>query len=172
MKNIAALSGLLGSEWLEHPRHHGYFFSADGRAASWHHKKPRLLTGCECGIGYRAISVPVDGQYIRVYIHRAVCELFNGGGGSGLQCRHLDTNLKHNAASNLAWGTALDNASDAKRAGKTGVGIKNPQAKLSPGAVAQMKELRTLGVFYRNIAAHFGVTTMTAHRAINGVSWI
>lgn len=179
MENIAtAIAGLLGGEWCEHPDAPGYFFSREGHAARANVRKDvvrvNLLKGCECGLGYRAISHPIGGgRYGRIYIHRAVCLLFNGAApNDGMCVRHLDTNLRNNRASNLAWGTAIDNAADGKLAGKSPKGTRNPMAKLTEAAV---KEIRTIrkerGLTFKQLASDFGVSTMTAYRAAVGQSW-
>jgi len=159
----------------EHPLYPGYFFSSDGKA---YHMLDggvfRELSGCQCGIGYRAISVPTGTKkYKRVYIHRAVCELFNGEPqGDGQQCRHLDGDLTNNSSGNLAWGTAKDNAIDMARHGKTAKGERNPMAVLNVSIVADMRKVRAdTGLYYKDIAERFGVSTMTAFRAITGRSW-
>lgn len=173
-----AFVSVLGKNWKEHPKAPSYFFSSDGLVARLYVKQGtpcvRLLRGCKSGHGYRAISYPIgNGSYGRLYIHRAVCELFHGKPPhSGMQVRHLDTNMNNNSASNLAWGTAQDNANDGKRAGKTAAGSKNPNAKLTAEAVNKMRAMRLeLNATFKSIAKTFGVSTMTAHRAVLGKSW-
>lgn len=159
----------------EHPRHHGYYFSQDGFAFRLlKNGRYRRLIGCACGIGYRAISVPCPGgRPIRVYIHRAVCEIFHGPPPSdGMHCRHLDGNMHNNASTNLAWGTPRENADDQIKHGKTSKGEKNGMAVLNFRDVGKMRQLRSsTGMYYWQIADMFGVSTMTAHRAITGRSW-
>lgn len=178
MNKIAALKAVLGSEWREHPDAPGYFFSCEGYAASVTVRKGTpivsLLKGCKCGIGYRAISHPIGGgRYGRIYIHRAVCQLFNGPAPEpGMCVRHLDTNLHNNRSSNLAWGTALDNAEDSKRAGKSPKGERNPMAKLTEALVSELRSSRKeRGLTFKQLAQDFGVSTMTAYRAAMGQSW-
>ena len=89
-----------------------------------------------------------------------------------MQVRHLDGNRNNNAASNLAWGTKAENEADKFQHGTTPKGEANPQAKLTRAAVDKMKVVRaSTGRSFAKIAAQFGVSTMTAHRAITGVSW-
>ncbi len=178
MDKIAALKSVLGSEWREHPDAPGYFFSREGYAArvTVRNGVPMvsLLKGCSCGIGYRAISHPIGGgRYGRIYIHRAVCQLFNGTApGLGMCVRHLDTNMHNNRASNLAWGTALDNAADGKRAGKAPEGERNPMSKLTMAIVKEMRVARQeRGLTFKQLAQDLGVSTMTAYRAATEQSW-
>lgn len=179
MKNIEyAVVELLGGEWREHPNAPGYLFSMEGLAARAKVKKDvvcvTLLKGCECGWGYRAISHPIGGgRYGRIYIHRAVCMLFNGPAPESDMCvRHLDTNIHNNRASNLAWGTATDNAEDGRKAGKSPKGSRNPMAKLTEELVKELRAARKeRGLTFNQLAKDFGVSTMTAYRAALGKSW-
>lgn len=114
-----------------------------------------------------------DKTYTRVYIHRAVCEIFNGPPPvPRLHARHLDTNMGNNAASNLAWGTPAENMSDTIRAGKSCKGDRNANAKLTKSAVDQMRiERGEVGTTFRALAEKHGVSTMTAFRAVARQSW-
>lgn len=178
MDKLAAIEFFLGGEWREHHDAPGYYFSSCGKAARVTTRKGgnivTILKGCSSGLGYRAISHPIGGgRYGRIYIHRAVCYLFNGPPAvAGLCVRHLDTNMHNNRASNLAWGTALDNAGDAKAAGKTPAGERNPMAKLSREMVHEMRlARRERGLTFKQLASDYGVSKMTAYRAVTEQSW-
>jgi hypothetical protein len=179
MSDEQTLSEMFGGEWKEHPKAPSYFFSNLGLAARKSTRFGRLeyrqLRGILCGQhGYRAITPSIGNKLLpRLYIHRAVCELFNGEQPNGkLHCRHLDGDQFNNKATNLAWGTPKENAMDGVRNGKIKRGTDNHMAKLNPEAVRLMKEIREkTGAFYHDIAEQFGVSRMTAHRAINGVLW-
>jgi len=158
-----------------HPEFQDYLFDEQGNA--YRKKKSGKLIkliGTKCGNGYRAISFCVNGVYLkREYIHRMVCKLFNGGDGVGLHCRHLDGDITNNAASNLAWGTPLDNAADMKRHGTTAKGERNPMAVLTEEKVKEMRKVRSeSGKTYLQIANEFGVSKMTAFRAVTQRAWI
>lgn len=178
MDKVAVLKEMFGGDWREHPDAPNYFFSSCGHAARVTVRKgvpyATLLKGCSCSIGYRAISHPIGrGRYGRIYIHRAVCLLFNGPPPDGSTVvRHLDTCLNNNRASNLAWGSALDNANDAKNAGKSPVGERNGMAKLTRALVHEMRIARKeRGMTFKQLARDFGVSTMTAYRAATEKSW-
>jgi hypothetical protein len=86
--------------------------------------------------------------------------------------RHLDTDMRNNSASNLAWGTAADNMNDALRMGKICFGERNGMARLTAERVAAMRKERTEArKTYKQLAAEFGVSTMAAFRAATGRSW-
>ena len=52
-------------------------------------------------------------------VHALVAEAFLGPRPEGQQVRHVNTDSRDNRATNLAYGTHLDNAQDAVRHGKT-----------------------------------------------------
>lgn len=170
---MPAIADMFGGEWRPHYLHGGYFFSRDGRAASVLDGRPRLLIGCSSGqMGYRAVTI-ASGPYRnkRLYIHRAVCELFNGPAPPGLQCRHLDGNRFNNAADNLAWGTQIDNESDKILHGTRMSGERNPMSKLTLAQVQKIRELVAGGATQRSLCKSFGVSPMTISRIVRRELW-
>ena len=156
--------------YRQHPVYTDYWFSNHGNVYSIKRGVKRNLKGTTCsGLGYRAVSVKGPKK---VYIHRVVCELFNGPCPEGHQCRHLDGNVQNNHAANLAWGTPKENNADKYIHGTTARGEKNPMAKLTNELVAKMREIRQqTNMPYYKIAKQFNVSTMTAHRAVTGRHW-
>ena len=165
------MSALLSDgNWKQHPVYTKYYFCDDGRVVSFCRKNPRQIYGTTAGQqGYKAI--PVNGPK-KIYIHRTICELFNGPPKEGQICRHLDGNKYNNAASNLSWGSAYDNSQDMIIHGNVLIGEKNPMAKLTKKEVEQMRMTREkLKTPYYKIAKMHGVSTMTAFRAVTQRSW-
>jgi HNH endonuclease len=182
MSDEELLASMLGGEWRRHPAHEDYFFSREGHAARITtrrgERKVALLKGCSAGRGYRAVGYPLgkrDGdarKFGRIYIHRGVCELFNGPCPDGMECRHLDGNKLNNRATNLAWGTPSENSADKALHGTMQFGESNPMAKLTSEKVQQMRLMRQQNnTPYYRLAEAFGVSTMTAFRATTGRAW-
>ena len=146
----------------------GYYVTPSGKI--WSDRSDRYIIGSQAGRGYRFIQFP-DGK--REYIHRIVCRVFHGAAPQGRpEVRHLDGNLANNAAANLAWGSKLENEADKFIHGTTPRGERNPMARLSIKKVEQMRlDRNKTGLSFAKIAAAYGVSTMTAYRAITGVSW-
>lgn len=169
-KDIVMSASSVSEEYRQHPVYSDYWFSNLGNVYSVKRGKRRALVGTRCsGLGYRAIAVK---GAKKIYVHRAVCELFNGPCPEGFQCRHLDGDIENNAAANLAWGSAKENNTDKRRHGTLNLGEANPMSKLTKEAVRKMRDMREkTGDPYSKIAKVFGVSTMTAHRAINRRSW-
>lgn len=149
-----------------------YEFHEGGYVISRMKKTPIIMKPIKMG-GYTGVTLTrADGHVERAYLHRLICEAFHGPCPEGFQCRHLDGDKTNNAASNLAWGSAKQNATDKLAHGTSGHGEKNPMAKLTRENVLEMREIRQKTKHsYKIIAEKFGVSTMTAFRAITGQSW-
>lgn len=159
----------LGGYWTELLSFPGMFVSPEGQVASVRSGRVRILKGTRSG-KYLALSVAGPG---RPYLHRVICETFHGpAASSDLEVRHLDGDRDNNAARNLAWGTRKQNAADKVRHGTTTCGERNPRARLTAVRVAEMRAYHgAVKASYRAIGELFGVSTMTAYRAIRGESW-
>ena len=121
--------------------------------------------------GYGQMYLPGNRK---VYTHRMALIRRGIMPQPGQVARHGPCNLP--ACMNyrhLTWGTMVENAADKLRDGTAALGEKNPMAKLSQGAVERMRiEREQTGDHYRVIAARWGVSTMTAFRAITGRAWV
>jgi hypothetical protein len=160
---------ILSGNWKQHPKFQDYYFCDDGRAASKKNGKFRQLVGTKCGqMGYMAIAVLGSKK---IYIHRSVCELFNGLPMPGQQCRHLDGKRINNAASNLKWGTASENNEDKILHGTNGEGDKNPMAKLTKKDVKEIRNRVASGESQISMCSIFNVSPMTISRVVRKETW-
>jgi hypothetical protein len=167
--NDSMSNAILSSNWIQHPIYKDYYFSRCGKAASLKNGKFRILKGTTCGqYGYKAVCV--EGKK-KIYIHRTVCELFNGASTPGLECRHLDGNNQNNDASNLKWGTPSENAYDKVSHGTAGFGEKNPMAKLTKNQVNEIRTRVANGESQISMCSIFNVSPMTISRAVRKESW-
>lgn len=149
-----------------------YEFHHSGCVVSFQKKTARKLKPIKMGAYVGLQLLRADGTREKAYLHRLICEAFNGPCPDGMQCRHLDGDKTNNAASNLAWGTKAENEADKLRHGSHVNGEKNPMAVLTEVAVCQMRDDRKrTGDSYAKIAARYSVSTMTAYRAITEQSW-
>jgi hypothetical protein len=162
-------TAILSSDWKQHPIYKDYYFSRFGIVASMKKGRFLVLKGTVCGqLGYQAICV--YGKK-KIYVHRAVCELFNGPPLPGQQCRHLDGNRKNNDAQNLMWGTASENNQDKIAHGTNGEGEKNPMAKLTKEDVQEIRTRVANGESQISMCNIFNVSPMTISRAVRKVNW-
>jgi hypothetical protein len=131
---------------------------------------PRGLSTGTIGVrGYRVVSFfPTGSKPKAVYVHRLVCEAFNGPPPfEGALVRHLDGDRLNNLAENLAWGTHADNTADAKRHGT----LKN-YGKLTVDQVREIKAaLAAGGETYEEIGRRYGVTGSCVYTIKKGKAW-
>jgi hypothetical protein len=166
---LPAIMAARGVGWFQLLEDPFKWVSEEGEVLSLHRKRAIVLRPILSG-DYLAVSIGRGNK--TTHIHKIVCETFNGPRPfPGAQVCHLDGNRMNNAARNLAWGTAKENNSHKVLHGTDGRGERNGQAKLTRDAVRQMRAQRGLGRTFKSIADEFGVSAMTAHRAITGGSW-
>lgn len=84
----------------------GHWQTATGRA---------LVQGIKKRTGYRVVSLYRGNRGHTRSVHRLVLEAFVGARPHGLEARHADGNPANNAATNLSWGTHLENMRDTVR---------------------------------------------------------
>ena len=151
--------------------------------------------------GYPCVNLSNNLVNKRFAIHRVIAELFIGPRPDGQMVRHLDDDKENNHASNLAYGTHLDNVADATRNGRMAKGdkhgskthpekikrgddhysITNPE-KLSRGeshwksklTESQVDEIRSYPSYYGSIkflCKKFDLCQTTISRIRAGTSW-
>jgi len=105
-------------EWRPVAGFADYEVSDLGRVRSRSRKRSPRVLACPPGTrGYRKVTLRREGKNFTRHVHVLVCEAFHGPRPDGQMVRHLDGNQLNNAASNLAWGSAVENAADMKRHG-------------------------------------------------------
>lgn len=166
MNKVEKLSQIVGvgDVWAEDYRFPGYFVSPDGIVATTRGKVAKILKPIRRG-KYLGFSLADQTGAIRgVYLHRIVAENFHGPCPDGMECCHTDGNRFNNAATNLRWDTHKANENDKIN--------RVVPCKLTEHDVSEMRRIRhETNASYKSLAERFGVTTMTAYRAINRQSW-
>lgn len=130
---------------------------------------PRVLAPDWSG-RYARVTVSVDGEHLKLTVHLAVLEAFQGKRPKGAQARHLDGNRKNNRLANLAWGTPKQNAADKRTHGTQPLGEAVGRGVLDTKKVARIIQLcgrRSLS----EIAHTVGCGVSTAHHVISGRTW-
>jgi len=149
-----------------------YRFLSNGSVISLQKSKPLKMSPMRQGKYVGLTLTRADGTQERQYVHRLIAEAFHGPCPDGMVCRHIDGDRKNNSAVNLQWGTQSENNLDKNNHGTAPLGERNPMAKLTALSVAQMRaDRKKTNRSYAKIAADYGVSTMTAYRAITGQSW-
>lgn len=105
-------------------------------------------------------------------VHVLICEMFHGSRPSqDHQVRHLDGDRLNNAASNLCWGTAKENAADAMRHGMTPIGVNRHNARLDESAVIEIRGHKKRYGLWRELAAKYGVNESTISDVWHRRTW-
>lgn len=103
--------------------------------------------------------------------HRAAYELFVGPIPNGSVVRHKnDTPIDVNP-NNLELGTIKDNAEDRTERERGVCGERHHSARLTGGAVRQMRDLHARGISYKELGRRYGVSDTSAKRAVEGLTW-
>ena len=133
--------------------------------------------------GYMRVSIWHAGRGAPRYVHRLVCEAFNGPSPlPRMDAAHLDGVRDNNRAHNLAWKSRKENMADCLRHGTHRCGKQIVGAKLDEDKVREMKHRllsapRSQSGKYikkgalREILDEYGVTVSVAHNILHGKSW-
>jgi hypothetical protein len=117
--------------------------------------------------GYVRVTMTRDGVEVPYYLHRLVCEAFNGAPPAGFEVDHIDGNRSNNAASNLRWAPKGDNLSWRTVAN----GERQHLAKLNVGAVHIIREKIAAGVSDAALGREFGVSDVSISNIRKGKTW-
>jgi hypothetical protein len=123
--------------------------------------------------GYLNFDLVDHGFYKTSKVHRVVLEAFVGPCPPGMEGRHAgDNNKSNNRASNLAWGTPLQNARDKDAHGTSALcahtGESNGRSVLT---IENVIEIRTGREKSDVLASRFGVSRSQITRVRSGRQW-
>ena len=101
-------------EWLPIHGYDGYYVSASGHVMGpGKHGNAQLLKPTSLPSGHQYVSLYGPEGRRKEYVHRLVAEAFVRNPDNHNLVRHLNGYPDDNDASNLAWGTQVDNMQDA-----------------------------------------------------------
>jgi hypothetical protein len=136
--------------------------------------------------GYGEFAIGRKGMHIHWLAHRFAYQSLHGALPLGLfVCHHCDNRICCNP-SHLFLGTALDNARDAARKGRTARGERNgravhpestrrggrhPNAKLGEIAVLELRWRRDNGESLKSLAQAFGITMSNVSHIVLRRTW-
>ena len=139
---------------------------------NWRGYGTRQITPVMNRHGYLVVRLMHEGRRVKVPVARIVCETFHGPRPSKrYQVRHLNGVKTDNRASNLQWGTAIENAADRASHGTTVRGGQSPHAKLTADIVREARLRASHGTPVKPMARELGVSQKTLVNAINGKTW-
>ncbi len=137
----------------------GYWATDDGRILRGDKEKAQYEHR-----GYLRVDIITSGHRKKYKVHRLILEAFEKPISEGLHVRHLDGDRKNNRLSNLAWGTAQDNANDQ-------VVQRRGNLKLLPDEVKAIRQLQKAGSGCRRLAKIFQVDATTIKSIKVGRTW-
>lgn len=143
--------------WLPINGHDDFWVSSLGRVRKW--GAPPKVPTVGKRHGYLLVGL-WNGERTTVrLVHQLVCEAFHGRRPSKAhQVAHADGDRANNAASNLRWATARENAADKYRHGTHIQGERMTQAKLTDDDVLAIRAIPRGKVSLKQIAETFGVS--------------
>jgi len=110
--------------------------------------------------GYVRTHVPIPDKTFKTQsAHRLVAETFLGELGDK-QVNHKNGNKQDNRVTNLEICTAQQNAWHSSYVLGNNLGERHPRARLTDVQVAEIRRLRELGVWAKDIAAMYGIHMM------------
>lgn len=150
----------------------GYFVEPTGRLfrvradGSEFEPKQQILAGYV----YITLSSPSKRRPVR--LNRIVATAFKGRPPfDRAEARHLDGDKLNNCDSNIAWGTAKDNADDRERHGRTSRGEESGLAKLSDLDVQKIRKAVRLGATGDAIAEMFHISGVNVSLIVRRETW-
>lgn len=128
----------------------------------------QLWTGTKRHHGYGGIEIDKK----KYYVHRVAYEDAYGPIPKGHVVRHRCGNTSCVEPKHLTTGTQKQNCEDTVAMGKSTRGIKNPQAKLTPEDVLEIKRLvNEEGFLQKEVAEQFNVSKTTIGFVVNNKRW-
>lgn len=149
-----------------------YWARSDGHVYSTHSGEPRRLSPRSDHNGYLVVSLRGEApKRKQVPVHRAVALAFHGQPPQGHEVRHLDGNKTNNAASNLAWGTHVENMTDRTRHGTVVRGERHHASRFTADDVVRIREAHASGQSQYSLAKKYGVSKMAIWQIVRGKVW-
>lgn len=155
-----------------HRRRRSLKGSIGGSVAYIDYSHRKKLSPATTKKGYLQVSIKTPKGKRPIGVHRLVADAFLGPCPDGHHVRHLDDSPQRNVPSNLAYGTATDNASDRKRLGNYTSGGSHHNAKLTNGQAREIREKRRLGVKVKELSQEYGVSISTIESIIYRKSYL
>lgn len=152
-------------EWRPIEGFPGYEVSSLGRVGSWKPARQRggkipteryiLKQFLHSGKVYRQVNIRPGTGFKTKLVHLLVCEAFHGPRPAKHQIRHRNGKGWDNRASNLCWGTPVQNAADKLKHGTHIHGEKHSQARLS---AEDVNDIRGSTETAKALAARYGMS--------------
>lgn len=135
-------------------------------------KAGRQLKSSKMPSGYVGIILRRDGRSITQYVHTLVLSAFICPRPSPVhQAAHYNGVRWDNRLANLRWALPIENNADKKKHGTDQVGMKHHMRKITDADVLEIRRLRSLGMYCKDIAKRFGLHKAYISLVANGKRW-
>lgn len=158
------------SERRKSPTYQGFWVSEDGSIVG---PSGKILSPMLDPEGYQRISVYLGARrWKRVPVHAMVCEAFHGPRPTPKHLvAHGDGNPANNRADNLRWATYAENEADKRAHGRSLIGERHHQAKLTEQQVREIRARHGAGEQQKTLAAEFEVATYAIWSIVHRRTW-
>ena len=151
-----------------------YWVGDGGTVWSKKRKQWKKLAQIEGDGGHLWVSLWKDNRYKAFYVHQLVLMAFVGPCPKGMEaCHYPDRSPSNNCAGNLRWGTAVDNAKDRDKHGRTVRGERFWSAKATEEQVIKIRRLWRSGRYRTRIelARRFQLPKGVVESIIKNKTW-
>jgi NUMOD4 motif len=164
--------------WLPVPDFEGYYDVSDlGRVRSVRHmtqagwRGGKVLAQWPDKDGYYRVNLSRQGKITQAAVHVLVLRAFAGEPEPGQQARHGPNGKQDNRATELCWGTGLDQAGDKRRDGTMARGERQGNAKLSEACIIDIRSRAAAGEDLWLLTIEFEISWQHVQRIITRESW-
>lgn len=139
----------------------------DGKTQTLKSKIPTILVSR----GYKKVCLSKENTQKCKFIHRLVCQAFNGDGGDDKVVRHLNGNKDDNRDINLRWGTDKENYEDLVSHGSEVLGERRGKFVITAADVLEVRRLHGLGYSAAGLARTYCVSRGAVRAIISNRTW-
>jgi hypothetical protein len=149
---------------------YGYIVFENGKVLG---RRGKPLSWFENGRGYWISKLKWDGEWMTKALHTVVCEAFHGERPEGYEAGHIDGNSYNNHKDNLKWMTKTENRLQTYSDGRSAIGSKNANSKLTDEQVHTLCKRLEEGS-YKSISAlsrELGINRNTVNQIKHKRQW-
>lgn len=163
--------------WVTCPGHAGIYEVSNlgrvKRVAPWKGTRAgRIMKLTSNKLGYKYLSLTIDGVSRTHMLHQLVCLAFHGDPPTpDHEAAHNNGETPDCRAENLRWATHAENMADKNAHGTHNKGEAHVLAVLKDEDIPRIRSLLAEGVYQKDVAKFYGVHRSTINNIANGKNW-